>query len=260
MSTPLISVILPTYNEKGNILDLISEIKDLLAGRSKEIIVVDDNSPDKTADAVRGKFAGDPEVVVIVRTSDKGMAKSIRTGLEHARGSRFVVMGSDFNHLPKYIPFMVDALEHYDGVFGSRFLYGSWMSSFVHHKLSWAFNIFVRAMLGVLKPGGVIAVWTGNPEGGMARLLGRRWWHWMGQHIQYFTSKSLKKLLEDNGYEFLEEAIYPYAASYETVSNSLRRYPLHALTCALVRPMFMLKSVWYLRLPGEMFVLARKPR
>lgn len=148
MSTPLISVILPTYNEKGNILDLVFEIKVLLEGRSKEIIVVDDNSPDKTADAVREKFAGDPEVVVIVRTADKGMAKSIRTGLENARGSRFVVMGSDFNHLPRYIPFMVDALEHYDGVFGSRFLYGSWMSSFIHHKLSWSFNIFVRALLG----------------------------------------------------------------------------------------------------------------
>lgn len=148
MADPRISVILPTYNEKGNILDLVAEIKVLLQGRSKEIVVVDDNSPDGTAAAVRERFAGDPEVVVVVRTADKGMAKSIRAGLEKARGTRFVVMGSDFNHLPKYIPFMLDALEHYDGVFGSRFLYGSWMSSFVHHKLSWAFNIFVRALLG----------------------------------------------------------------------------------------------------------------
>lgn len=148
MTEPRISVILPTYNEKGNILDLVSEIKILLEGRSKEIIVVDDDSPDKTADAVREKFASDPEVKVIVRTRDRGMAKSIRAGIEKSRGSQLVVMGSDFNHLPQYIPFMLDALDYYDGVFGSRFLYGSWMSSFVHHKLSWAFNLFVRGLLG----------------------------------------------------------------------------------------------------------------
>ncbi len=148
MSEPEISIILPTYNEKGNILDLVSEIKVLLEGRSKEIIVVDDDSPDKTADAVRERFAGDPEVRVIVRTRDRGMANSIREGLDKSRGAKLVVLGSDFNHLPEYIPFMVDALEHYDGVFGSRFLYGSWMSSFVHLKLSWAFNIFIRILLG----------------------------------------------------------------------------------------------------------------
>jgi dolichol-phosphate mannosyltransferase len=147
-AAPLVSIILPTYNEKGNILDLISEIKVLLEGRSKEILVVDDNSPDKTADAVRERFAGDPEVRVIVRTRDRGMANSIREGLEKSRGSQLLVMGSDFNHLPRYIPFMISALDHYDGVFGSRFLYGSWMSSFVHHKLSWAFNLFIRILLG----------------------------------------------------------------------------------------------------------------
>ena len=148
MTEPQISVILPTYNEKGNILDLVSEIKGLLEGRSKEILVVDDNSPDGTADAVRERFAADPEVRVIVRARDRGMANSIREGLEKSRGGRLVVMGSDFNHLPEYIPFMIEALDHYDGVFGSRFLYGSWMSSFVHHKLSWAFNIFIRVLLG----------------------------------------------------------------------------------------------------------------
>jgi dolichol-phosphate mannosyltransferase len=148
MAEPLISVILPTYNEKGNILDLVSEIKVLLEGRSKEILVVDDNSPDGTAEAVSRRFAGDPEVRVIVRARDRGMAKSIREGLEKSKGRRLVVMGSDFNHLPRYIPFMVDALDHYDGVFGSRFLYGGWMSSVVHHKLSWAFNLFIRGLLG----------------------------------------------------------------------------------------------------------------
>jgi 2-polyprenyl-3-methyl-5-hydroxy-6-metoxy-1,4-benzoquinol methylase len=118
--------------------------------------------------------------------------------------------------------------------------------------------LIVRQLRDVLRTGGIIAIWTGNPDGMMSRLLGRKWWWWMGQHIQYFTSKSLRKLLDDNGYEFLEETIYPYAASYETVSNSLRRYPFNAMISALIKPFFFLKSVWYLRLPGEMYVLARK--
>lgn len=148
MSEPQVSVILPTYNEKDNILDLVAEIKERLTGYSKEILVVDDNSPDGTAAVVREKFAGDPEVVVIVRTSNRGMANSIREGLEESRGRQLVVMGSDFNHLPVYIPFMVKALDYYDGVFGSRFLYGSWIDSIVHHKLSWSFNLFIRVLLG----------------------------------------------------------------------------------------------------------------
>lgn len=148
MNQRTVSVVLPAYNEKDNIIPLVREIKAALSGYAKEILVVDDNSPDGTAQAVRREFAGDGEVVVIVRTKDKGFANSIREGLETATGAILVVMDSDFNHQPKYLPFMVSALSTYDCVSGSRFLYGGRMDPRSRHLLSWVFNIFVRFSTG----------------------------------------------------------------------------------------------------------------
>lgn len=143
-----VSVILPAYNERENVLALISEIKAVLANQAKEILIVDDNSPDGTAEAVARAFPGDAEVRVITRLKDRGLANSIREGLEKCSGELVVVMDSDFDHPPQYLPFMVSALSHYDCVFGSRFLYGGRMSTRPRHLLSWMFNIFVRYMTG----------------------------------------------------------------------------------------------------------------
>ncbi|HAM34805.1 MAG TPA: dolichol-phosphate mannosyltransferase [Elusimicrobia bacterium] len=144
----LVSVVVPAYNEKENILPLIKEIRQALAAWRHEILVVDDSSPDGTAALVQTEFAGEPAVRVIVRRQDPGLAKSIREGLEQARGDAVVVMDSDFNHEPRYLPIMVDALRHYDGVFGSRFLYGGKMAPLSRHLLSWCFNMFVRLATG----------------------------------------------------------------------------------------------------------------
>ena len=143
-----VSIILPAYNERENVLLLIAEIKNVLADRPKEILVVDNNSPDGTVEAIGGKFPGDAEVRVIRRLKDRGLANSIREGLEKCSGELVVVMDSDFDHPPQYLPFMVSALSHYDCVFGSRFLYGGRMSTRPRHLLSWMFNIFVRYMTG----------------------------------------------------------------------------------------------------------------
>jgi len=141
-----ISVILPSYNEKDNVIPLIGEIHHALADRDHEVLVVDDNSPDGTYAAVLA--LEDPHARAILRTENRGFANSIRTGLEQASGDIFVIMDSDFNHRPEYLPFMIDALEHYDVVSGSRFVYGGKMDSRARHLLSWSFNIFTRVMTG----------------------------------------------------------------------------------------------------------------
>jgi len=141
-----ISVILPTYNERNGILQLIIAIHNELIACEHEIIVVDDNSPDDTYKTVLN--ANYPFVRAILRTENKGFAKSIRCGIEAASGNILVVMDSDFNHQPKYLPFMIQALSHYDCVIASRFLYGGKMNSRVRHILSWLFNIFVRISTG----------------------------------------------------------------------------------------------------------------
>lgn len=142
----LISVVLPTYNESGNIVALIRNVRESLLTIPLEVLVVDDNSPDGTADLVRRTFADDPSVKVVVRTSDPSLAKSIRRGIDEAGGDAILVMDTDFNHQPCYLRFMIDSLRHYDCVLGSRFLYGGRMDSRARHLLSWIFNVFVRIL------------------------------------------------------------------------------------------------------------------
>lgn len=141
-----VSVVLPTYNELSNIIPLVKAIAEVLDGRDYEILVVDDNSPDGTYQAIVD--LAEPRIRGILRTSDRGFAKSIRCGLENARGDYLVVMDSDFNHQPRYLPFMLDSLKHYECVSGSRFVYGGAMDTRRRHLLSWVFNIFSRLVTG----------------------------------------------------------------------------------------------------------------
>jgi dolichol-phosphate mannosyltransferase len=162
MQTPLVSVVLPTYNERDNILDLLEAIQQQLepVGMSYEVLVVDDSSPDGTAEVVcdqydlaeagsnewQGALSQHAQLRVVKRVVDKGLAKSIRHGLEVAQGSTLVVMDTDFNHDPAMIPQMVDLLRYYDLVIGSRFVMRGGMEDSLRYTLSFAYNIFIRAL------------------------------------------------------------------------------------------------------------------
>lgn len=110
----------------------------------------------------------------------------------------------------------------------------------------------------LLKPGGILVVWTGDVNGIMSRILGRRWWYWQGQHIQYFTNLSLNHLGLLTGFEHITTLCYPIAATYDQVFNSLSRYKFQKYLIPIVKLMFLIKPVWYLRMPGEILWLARK--
>jgi dolichol-phosphate mannosyltransferase len=140
------SIILPTYNEKGNIVNLIHAIAHAVEGTglSYELIVVDDNSPDGTADAVRTACAGDDRVKVYVRMQERGLASAIRHGIEHAGGDAVVVMDTDFQHDPNLIPRMVQFTKYYDTIVGSRFVMGGGMEQGYRYNYSYLFNFFVR--------------------------------------------------------------------------------------------------------------------
>jgi len=141
----LVSVILPCFNEKGNICLLIDAIHAALNFCEHEVVVVDDNSPDGTFDAVVAKQ--DPRVRAFQRPSDPSLGKSIRKGIEESRGDVVIIMDSDFNHQPMYLPQMVRNLEWYDCVSASRFLYGGMMDVRWRHLASWMFNVWVRVLL-----------------------------------------------------------------------------------------------------------------
>lgn len=142
----LVSVILPCFNESGNILPLIDAIHKELSFYPHQIVVVDDNSPDGTYELV--KKCHYDFVKPILRTIDPSLAKSIRAGIEESDGSILIVMDSDFNHQPIYLSQMVHNLEYYDCVIASRFVYGGMMEQRWRHLFSWIFNIFVRILTG----------------------------------------------------------------------------------------------------------------
>lgn len=144
MQNNLISIVLPCFNEKGNIIPLIHEINEVLNEQAHEIIVVDDNSPDGTYQAVLDLAL--PNVNAILRTIDPSFAKSIRAGIEGSKGDIIVIMDSDFNHEPRYLPVLIANCQFYDVVSGSRFVYGGDMGSKFRHISSWLFNIFIRIL------------------------------------------------------------------------------------------------------------------
>jgi len=142
------SVILPTYNEAGNIVDLVEEIlRNFPPDVEPEILVVDDNSPDKTCEIAKNAFDGNPNVRIILRTEDRGFAKSIRTGIEQATGELVIVMDSDFTHDPVEIPRMLHIARVYDIVSGSRFCAGGNMQDRKHYLTSLAYNWLLRILL-----------------------------------------------------------------------------------------------------------------
>ena len=142
------SIILPTYNERDNITELIEAIHHELAAFDfdYEAVVVDDNSPDGTADAVREKFGDDPRVVLFVRTEGRGLATAIRYGIEQATGDIIVCMDTDFNHDPAVIPQMIRFMDFYDMVIGSRFVMRGGMEDKFREKSSAIYNLGIRLL------------------------------------------------------------------------------------------------------------------
>ena len=133
---PDISIILATYNERGNIELLIPKIQDALNGKNIEIIVVDDNSPDGTSKIVQNLQKKSKNIRLITRTREKGLASALLKGFDEARGDIFVVMDSDLAHDPHYLPGMLERILHdnLDCVIGSRYLKKSRFIGKPYHK------------------------------------------------------------------------------------------------------------------------------
>ncbi|OGX39045.1 MAG: hypothetical protein A3G91_03050 [Omnitrophica WOR_2 bacterium RIFCSPLOWO2_12_FULL_50_9] len=144
---PAISVILPTRNERDNVVPLIDCIHQELRGYSYEIVVVDDESLDGTYGAVL--FLDDFRVRVFLRRGESGLAHAIRQGIENSRGEVLIVMDSDFDHNPRSLRSLIRSLCGFDCVSLSRFLRPRLLGVPPRQILSWIFNLFVRKMTGI---------------------------------------------------------------------------------------------------------------
>ena len=126
-----VSIILPTYNESKNIIQILESIQEHLPKNlQSETIIVDDNSPDGTGKIVDEylniKKIANNTVDIIHRTTKSGLASAILKGIQQATGDVIVVMDSDFSHPPQIIPKMLDTLKKYhsDIVIASRYVKG----------------------------------------------------------------------------------------------------------------------------------------
>lgn len=109
---PLLSLVIPTYNERGNIERLIAELNAAFDRENiaAEIIVVDDDSPDGTGtllDELCGRY---PNLQVIHRSGKLGLATAVTDGFATAHGELLAVMDADFSHPPNTIPALANAL------------------------------------------------------------------------------------------------------------------------------------------------------
>jgi len=146
---PLVSVILPTFNERGNLKDLIPLIFAVLKEYSCDVIVVDDASPDGTAEIVESLQPSYPFLKLIKRPGKNGLSSAVFEGCEASVAEWVVIMDSDFSHDPYEIPGMINkAMGGFDVIIGSRFTEGSafinqpWMRL----QISKIFNLSARLL------------------------------------------------------------------------------------------------------------------
>ncbi|BCS91298.1 MAG: dolichol-phosphate mannosyltransferase [Candidatus Micrarchaeota archaeon] len=140
-------VIIPTYNEADNIKDLIRNIKSSIS--DIDIIIVDDNSPDKTAEIAKNEGA-----IVYIRQSKQGIGSALRFGLDKALELGYdyaVTMDGDFSHDPIYIKDMLRYADSYDLVLGSRYTKGGSIKNWPFYRflISKSANLVARVILGL---------------------------------------------------------------------------------------------------------------
>lgn len=120
----MLSVVVPTYNEAGSIPKLAERLRAALDGREWELVVVDDGSPDGTAD-IAAALAPRIPVNVVRRAGKAGLASAVVAGFDAARGDVLVVMDADLSHPPETVPALAAAIDAgADLAVGSRYVKG----------------------------------------------------------------------------------------------------------------------------------------
>lgn len=147
-------IVIPTYNEKENIVKLIPEV--LKQDKSIDILIVDDNSPDGTGSIVGGLAKKNQQIHILHRKGKLGIGSAYIAGFKYGLKNKYdliVSMDADLSHNPKYLPEIIAASSKYDLVLGSRWTKGGGVTGWPWHRyvMSWGANLFSRVLLR-LKP------------------------------------------------------------------------------------------------------------
>ncbi len=145
-------VIIPTYNEKENIKEIINSVLKVVP--ETDILIVDDNSPDGTGKIVKKLMEKDKRIHLIEREGKLGLGTAYVTGFKFAieKGYDWVIqMDADFSHNPEDIPRFFQYTDEYDLIIGSRYVNGvsvvNWPLSRLF--LSYFANLYARIVTGV---------------------------------------------------------------------------------------------------------------
>src|ERR1700759_4157249 len=111
MHSAELSIIVPTFKERGNVAELVRRLDAALSGISWEAVFVDDNSPDGTAQAVKEIAATDSRVRCILRVGRRGLAGACIEGMLSSAAPFVAVMDADLQHDEKVLPAMLKTLR-----------------------------------------------------------------------------------------------------------------------------------------------------
>ena len=136
MAGPELSVIVPTYKERGNIAELVRRLDAALVGIAWEAIYVDDNSPDGTAEAVKEIAARDPRIRCLKRVGRRGLAGACIEGILSSSAPFVAVIDADLQHDEKVLPQMLARLRDggADLVAGTRYVEGGSAAGLAHGR------------------------------------------------------------------------------------------------------------------------------
>ena len=146
-------IIVPTYNEKENIEEIIRVV--LAQGDDIDILVVDDNSPDGTGKIVKRLASSEPRIHAIHREGKLGLGSAYIAGFKWALANtdtQFVFeMDADFSHDPNAIPEFLEAVKDMDLVIGSRYLHGITVINWPLSRLilSYGANVYTHIITGL---------------------------------------------------------------------------------------------------------------
>lgn len=147
-----VCVLIPTYNERESLADVVHRLR--TAVPDVDILIIDDNSPDGTGELAEELTTADPQVRTLHRRTKEGLGPAYLAGFAWAadRGYGAVVeFDADGSHLPEQLPRLLEASARADVVIGSRWVPGGAIHHWPWHRklLSQGGNVYVRAVLGI---------------------------------------------------------------------------------------------------------------
>jgi dolichol-phosphate mannosyltransferase len=190
MNTDRTLIVVPTYNERENVARLVAEL--LAVAPDADVMLLDDNSPDGTADYACELYGTDARFSVMRRTGARGYGRSLIDGYRRcleAGYARLVQLDADFSHDPRRIPALVEASRGADVCIGSRYCAGGGIANWPLRRR--ALSRFANAYVGLI---------TGIKV------------HDTTSGFRCYTQRALRHLLDGRvaaeGYAFLVEAVY----------------------------------------------------